>query len=130
MVSFIIIYLMELNFRDNCNIFCFLSVYKTEDASKEGKEMKITQAKDYRKPLYAIGVAAALAAVAVTGCGPVQYAGDIQPATETTEVELEGEATMATDATEATEVKTQYSKPDGDEELVLAGDVDVCDPEN
>ena len=31
--------------------------------------MKITQSKDYKKPLYAIGIAAVLAAVSVTGCG-------------------------------------------------------------
>ena len=31
--------------------------------------MKITQSKDYKKPLYAIGIAAALASVSVTGCG-------------------------------------------------------------
>ena len=50
--------------------------------------MKITQSKDYKKPLYAIGIAAALTAVAVTGCGgsePVQYAGELQPETEISE---------------------------------------------
>lgn len=31
--------------------------------------MKISQSKDYKKPLYAIGIAAVLAAVSVTGCG-------------------------------------------------------------
>ena len=50
--------------------------------------MKITQSKDYKKPLYAIGIAAALTAVAVTGCGgskQVQYAGELQPETEISE---------------------------------------------
>ena len=39
--------------------------------------MKLTQSKNYRKPLYAIGLAAAIA-VTVTACGnePVQLAGD------------------------------------------------------
>lgn len=57
--------------------------------------MKITQAKDYKKPLYAIGIAAALMAASVSGCtdsGKIDYAGgmDVRP-TETTEVELAGE---------------------------------------
>ena len=56
--------------------------------NKEGMKMKITQSKDYKKPLYAIGIAAALTAIAVTGCGgskPVQYAGELQPETEISE---------------------------------------------
>ena len=43
--------------------------------------MKITPAKDYKKPLYAIGIAATIAAVSLTGCtdpGKVNYAGDIE----------------------------------------------------
>ena len=81
--------------------------------------MKITQAKDYKKPIYAIGIAAALAALAVTGCGdnpgkPVDYAGDLQPAIDPTE-----ETTPGPDET----VK-QYCKP-GDDDLVLAGDVEI-----
>ena len=60
--------------------------------------MKITQSRNYRKPLYAIGIAAALTAIAVTGCGgekTVQYAGELQPETETTEeVQLAGEESI------------------------------------
>lgn len=86
--------------------------------------MKITQTKGYRKPLYAIGVAAALTAIAVTGCGedkPIEYAGDIQPMTETTdEVELAGEETICTDETEKL-----YSKPGDDDEVVLAGETTI-----
>ena len=87
--------------------------------------MKITQAKDYKKPIYAIGIAAALAALAVTGCGdnsgkPVEYAGDLQPAIDPTEeVQLAGEATPGPDGTEK-----PYCKP-GDDEVVLAGDVEI-----
>ena len=42
--------------------------------------MKITPSKNYKKPLYAIGIAAAITAVSLTGCtdpGKVNYAGDI-----------------------------------------------------
>ena len=67
--------------------------------------MKITQSKDYKKPLYAIGLAAALTAVAVTGCGgskPVQYAGELQPETETTEeVQLAGAETICDEDTDS-----------------------------
>ncbi len=53
--------------------------------------MKVTPAKDYRKPLYAVGVAAAVLALATTGCTDpkpkpgIDYAGDIQMVSETTE---------------------------------------------
>ena len=57
--------------------------------------MKITQAKGYKKPLYAIGIAAAITALSVTGCtdpGKIDYAGDVATCTtETTEVRLAGE---------------------------------------
>lgn len=79
--------------------------------------MKITQSKDYKKPLYAIGIAAAFTAVAVTGCGgskPVDYAGDIQPMTEATDEEKNC----------SKETSPLYSKPDGDE-VVLAGETTI-----
>ena len=71
--------------------------------------MKITHAKDYRKPLYAIGIAATIMAMSVTGCTdpgsgkPVDYAGDIdvrpvETTTETTPLELDGEVAMDPDA--------------------------------
>jgi hypothetical protein len=43
--------------------------------------MKITPSKDYKKPLYAIGIAAAIAAAGLTGCSD-------PAATETTETEV------------------------------------------
>ena len=70
--------------------------------------MKITQAKNYKKPLYAIGLAATIMAESVSGCtdpgkGP-DYAGgmDVRP-TETTEVQLDGE--IAESITETSETK-------------------------
>lgn len=68
--------------------------------------MKITPAKDYKKPLYAIGIAAAIMTVAVTGCGgQVSYAGDTQVQTQ------EAEA-------------TRFCKQDGDE-VVLGGEAEL-----
>ena len=70
--------------------------------------MKITQAKNYKKPLYAIGLAATIMAASVSGCtdpgkGP-DYAGgmDVRPI-ETTEVQLDGE--VAESITETSETK-------------------------
>lgn len=54
--------------------------------------MKVTQSKNYRKPLYAIGLAAAIA-VTVTACGnePVQLMGDTTVAETTEDVQLAGD---------------------------------------
>lgn len=89
-------------------------------------EMKVLQSRDYKKPLYALGLAAAIA-VTVTACGnePVQLAGDTagpEPTESTTM--LGGETTIDTDYTEPTDL-TKY---DGDD-VALAGDVDFCDPD-
>lgn len=88
--------------------------------------MKVLQSRDYKKPLYALGLAAAIA-VTVTACGnePVQLAGDTagpEPTESTTM--LGGETTIDTDYTEPTDL-TKY---DGDD-VALAGDVDFCDPD-
>lgn len=81
---------------------------------KEIKTMKITQAKNYKKPLYAIGLAATIMAASVSGCtdpgkGP-DYAGgmDVRP-TETTEVQLEGE--VAESITETSETRLEGGVP-------------------
>ena len=68
--------------------------------------MKIIQSKDYKKPLYAIGIAAALAAVSVTGCG------------------------LGTDGHSGNKSKRVdsglYCKHDADnDDIELAGDVDI-----
>lgn len=72
--------------------------------------MKITQAKNYRKPLYAIGLATVIMAASVSGCtdpgkGP-DYAGgmDVRP-TETTEVALAGDVAVAPEETATETVK-------------------------
>ena len=88
--------------------------------------MKLTQSKDYKKPLYALGLAAAIA-VTVTACGNelVQLAGDTagpEPTESTTM--LGGETTIDTDYTEPTDL-TKY---DGDD-VALAGDVEFFDPD-
>ena len=66
--------------------------------------MKILSEKNYKKPLYAIGVTAALLAMSVTGCtdpvkGPA-LAGDVPcETTETTEeVVLDGDVVVCTPA--------------------------------
>lgn len=67
--------------------------------------MKITPAKNYRKPLYAIGVTAAIMAVSVTGCTDFNKGPD-----------LAGDTDIRID-------ETTYCKKDADNEPVLAGEV-------
>ena len=119
--------------------------------------MKITPAKNYKKPLYAIGVTAAVMAVAVTGCtdpfSPVRYAGGMQIETGETEgtktvvkgkkieqtepVALAGDVAICTDETydlilegEAA-VEPDWTEPDTDDEggPVLSGAVSIADPD-
>ncbi|MBR3279824.1 MAG: hypothetical protein IKG01_13120 [Lachnospiraceae bacterium] len=79
--------------------------------------MKITPAKDYKKPLYAIGVTAAIMAVSVTGC--TDFASGFKGGTkETEQVDLAGAADILTD-------ETTYCKRDADDEPVLAGEVEL-----
>lgn len=77
--------------------------------------MKITPSKNYKKPLYAIGIAATIAAISLTGCtdpGRIDYAGEISTATtETDHVRLTGEVAD----TDPTEVE-------------LDGDVAIAEP--
>lgn len=65
--------------------------------------MKIDPKKNYKKPLYLLGIASLVGATALcgTGCGDdLQIAGDV-PTTTTTELILEGEAqTVETEPTE------------------------------
>ena len=75
--------------------------------------MKITQSKNYRKPLYAIGLSAAVMAVAVTGCtNPLDM--------------LSGAKKV--DHTGTKDVRTlnkDYSKTDADNTVALAGEVQI-----
>ena len=77
--------------------------------------MKITPAKDYKKPLYAIGISAAIMALSVTGC--TNPFGKKEP-------DLAGAAEISTNQTEGT-------KKDADDihETILAGEVAVEDEE-
>ena len=131
--------------------------------------MKITKAEGYKKPNYAVAVAATLATVAITGCGGPNLEGaatlpvpteEIQLAGDTSvgapenvidydggmeiytvpddEVQLEGEAMPPIDESdgeedgkelddsEETESKEFFESVD--DELILAGDVTVCEP--
>lgn len=61
--------------------------------------MKISPLKDYKKPLYAIGIAAVLAATTLTGCGEVEYAGTADTKPTESEVELAGDVAMEPEET-------------------------------
>jgi hypothetical protein len=97
--------------------------------------MKITQAKNYKKPLYAIGIAAAIVAASVSGCtdsGKISYAGemDTRP-TETSEVRLAGE-TYETEKTptETSETKTASEttkRPTMTTKVILDGGAPIDD---
>ncbi|SDX60142.1 hypothetical protein SAMN02910264_00270 [Ruminococcaceae bacterium YAD3003] len=77
--------------------------------------MKITPAKNYKKPLYAIGIAAALSMTAMATTGCIGYAGGLETTVqETEETQKDGTVDGKTNKT--------YCKPDGDD-VVLAGDV-------
>lgn len=68
--------------------------------------MRISPLKDYKKPLYAIGIAAAIAATALTGCGEVEYAGTADTKPTESEVELSGDVAMVPE-----EIATETVKP-------------------
>lgn len=88
-------------------------------------EMKIEPKKDYKKPLYAIGVAAVIGATALLGTActddPIQYGGETETmATKESEIMLGGFAPIPvqTDETKC------CSKPDADEtEVQWMGEV-------
>jgi hypothetical protein len=67
--------------------------------------MRISPLKDYKKPLYAIGIAAAIAATALTGCGEVEYAGTADTKPTESEVELSGDVAMVPEETATETVK-------------------------
>ncbi len=68
--------------------------------------MKIAQSRDYKKPLYALGISAALLATTVTGCG--------NPA---------GKDPSPTKGSGTRTMSEFYSKYDADKEIALGGDV-------
>ena len=92
--------------------------------------MKITPVKDYKKPVFAIGIAAAMA-LSVTACKEpgVQLAGDVVTVETTEEVQLDGE--VAIDQTDATCETSGTCDTSGtsspDETIQLDGVIDVAD---
>lgn len=131
--------------------------------------MKIMKTEGYKKPNYAVAVAAAMAMVTITGCGgpnlegaatlpvpteEIQLAGDtsvgapenvidydggLEMYTEPEdEVQLEGEAMPPIDESDGEEDGKELDDSEEteskefcesvDDELILAGDVTVCEP--
>ena len=84
--------------------------------------MKISQTKGYKKPLYALGITAALLTVSVTGCGgPIGYAGGMDIVTkETEEVVLGGDVAIIDETVETTACCKQ-----DDDEVALDGDTEL-----
>jgi hypothetical protein len=91
--------------------------------------MKITPTKDYKKPLYALGLATAMMAVAVTGCTDPDSKTKSRRhhhRTKHTEVQLGGDTqTVEPDINyagdEAIEIPTTT-----EDDIRLAGDVQIC----
>ena len=91
--------------------------------------MKITPTKDYKKPLYALGLATAMIAVAVTGCTDPDSKTKSRRRhhrTKHTEVQLAGDTqTVEPDidyaGDEAIEIPTTT-----EDDIGLAGDVQIC----
>ena len=91
--------------------------------------MKITPTKDYKKPLYALGLATAMMAVAVTGCTDPDSKTKSRRRhhrTKHTEVQLAGDTqTVEPDidyaGDEAIEIPTTT-----EDDIRLAGDVQIC----
>ena len=91
--------------------------------------MKITPTKDYKKPLYALGLATAMMAVAVTGCTDPDSKTKSRRRhhrTKHTEVQLAGDTqTVEPDidyaGDEAIEIPTTT-----EDDIGLAGDVQIC----
>ena len=100
--------------------------------------MKIAQAKNYKKPLYAIGVAAAVVTMAVTGCSnPAQLAGTTDIRTKETSYckpdadnpVYSGEAVIMGEA-ELPEIDyIEETDPQDEGRVVLSGGVEIADPD-
>ena len=88
--------------------------------------MKIVPVKNYKKPLYAVGVATCVVACAIAGCKDpketeeiIELDGDVAIETSETDVELDGDVAIETSETDGT---------DETSELILDGEVEVADP--
>lgn len=110
--------------------------------------MKIKKAENYKKPGYAVAVAAALVAVTVSGCGTVEIVGEqsipmdyvnhsdpviydgglqVDPGYDD-EIELSGDVAVWVDGSEGNKTQ-EYCEPDAGE-LVLEGGVEFSVPES
>ena len=105
--------------------------------------MKISQAKNYKKPLYAIGISAVIMATAVTGCTDLSTGhtgsrtkGDSDHKTEATEgpevilggdVVLDGEAVLYNVKDGGNYCGTEPTEEDGG--VVLSGATSIKEPD-
>ena len=91
--------------------------------------MKITPTKDYKKPLYALGLATAMMAVAVTGCTDPDSKTKSRRRhhrTKHTEVQLAGDTqTIEPDIDYAGDEAIEVP-PTTEDDIRLAGDVQIC----
>ena len=91
--------------------------------------MKITPTKDYKKPLYALGLATAMMAVAVTGCTDPDSKTKSRRRhhrTKHTEVQLAGDTQTVEPDIEYAGDETIEIPTTTEDDIRLAGDVQIC----
>ena len=91
--------------------------------------MKITPTKDYKKPLYALGLATAMMAVAVTGCTDPDSKTKSRRRhhrTKHTEVQLAGDTQTVEPDIDYEGIETIEIPTTTEDDIRLAGDVQIC----
>ena len=91
--------------------------------------MKITPTKDYKKPLYALGLATAMMAVAVTGCTDPDSKTKSRRRhhrTKHTEVQLAGDTQTVEPDIDYAGDETIEIPTTTEDDIRLAGDVQIC----
>ena len=91
--------------------------------------MKITPTKDYKKPLYALGLATAMIAVAVTGCTDPDSKTKSRRRhhrTKHTEVQLAGDTQTVEPDIDYAGDETIEIPTTTEDDITLAGDVQIC----
>ena len=91
--------------------------------------MKITPTKDYKKPLYALGLATAMMAVAVTGCTDPDSKTKTRRRhhrTKYTEVQLAGDTQTVEPDIDYEGIETIEIPTTTEDDIRLAGDVQIC----
>ena len=91
--------------------------------------MKITPTKDYKKPLYALGLATAMIAVAVTGCTDPDSKTKSRRRhhrTKHTEVQLAGDTQTVEPDIDYAGDETIEIPTTTEDDIRLAGDVQIC----